>query len=62
MSSAVTTFLFNIVMIKCLGEDGVAAITIILYVQILLKSAYLGFTSGAQPRISYNYGSKDKEQ
>lgn len=62
LSSAVTTFLFNIVMIKMLGEDGVAAITIMLYMQMLLNSAYLGFTSGAQPRISYNYGSKDKEQ
>ena len=62
MSSAVTTFLFNIVMIKFLGEEGVAAITIILYVQFLLNSAYMGFTSGVQPRISYNYGSLDEEQ
>lgn len=62
ISSAVTTFLFNIVMIKFLGEEGVAAITIILYVQFLLNSAYLGFTSGVQPRISYNYGSLDEEQ
>ena len=62
ISSAVTTFLFNIVMIKFLGEEGVAAITIILYVQFLLNSAYMGFTSGVQPRISYNYGSLDEEQ
>lgn len=62
VSSAVTTFLFNIVMIKFLGEDGVASITIILYMQFLLNAAYLGFTSGVSPRISYNYGSKDEYQ
>lgn len=62
LSSSVTTFLYNITMIKFLGEDGVASITIILYVQFLLNSAYLGFTSGASPRISYNYGSKNKKE
>ncbi len=62
LSNAVTTFLYNLVLIKLLGEDGVAAITIILYVQLLLNSAYMGFVSGVQPRISYGYGSKDEEQ
>ena len=62
LASAITTFIFNIVMIKYLGEDGVAAITIILYLQMLLNAAYIGFTSGVQPRISYNYGSENEEQ
>jgi len=62
LSNAVTTFLYNLVLIKLLGEDGVASITIILYVQLLLNSAYMGFVSGVQPRISYGYGSKDEEQ
>ncbi|EPZ54147.1 matE family protein [[Clostridium] sordellii ATCC 9714] len=62
MSGAVTTFLYNAAMLKFLGEDGVASITIIIYVQFLLNSAYIGFTSGVSPRISYNYGSKDDEQ
>ena len=62
LASAVTTFVYNIVLIKLMGEDGVAAITIILYVQMLLNSTYMGFVSGVQPRISYNYGSKNEEQ
>ncbi|MGL5330122.1 MAG: MATE family efflux transporter, partial [Peptostreptococcaceae bacterium] len=59
ISSGITTFLFNIVIIKFLGEDGIAAVTVILYMQFLLNSAYLGFVSGVSPRISYNYGKKD---
>ena len=62
ISSAVTTFLYNIIMIKLLGENGVASITIVLYAQFLLVSAYIGFTSGVSPRISYNFGSKNKDQ
>lgn len=62
ISSAVTTFLYNIIMIKLLGENGVASITIVLYAQFLLVSAYIGFTSGVSPRISYNFGSENNEQ
>lgn len=62
ISSAVTTFLYNIIMIKLLGENGVASITIVLYSQFLLVSACIGFTSGVSPRISYNFGSKNNEQ
>lgn len=62
ISSAVTTFLYNIIMINLLGENGVAAITIVLYSQFLLVSAFIGFTSGVSPRISYNFGSKNKEE
>ncbi|RDY24208.1 MATE family efflux transporter [Romboutsia maritimum] len=62
MSSAITTYLYNIIMLRFLGENGVASITIILYSKFLLTSAYLGFTSGVSPRISYNYGSNDKKQ
>ena len=59
---AVTTFLFNLAMMELLGEDGVAAITIVLYAQFLFTSAYLGFASGAAPVFSYNYGNRNIPQ
>lgn len=62
LSSAVTTFLFNITMMKLLGEDGVAAITIIIYSQFLLSTFYIGFSMGVAPIFSYNYGSQDHTQ
>lgn len=62
ISGAITTYLYNIVMLRFLGEAGVAAITIVLYVQFLLVAAHLGFTSGVAPRISYNYGKNNKEE
>ncbi len=58
-ASAVTTFLFNRIMMKLLGEDGVAAITIIIYTQFLLTALYIGFSMGVAPVISYNYGKRD---
>lgn len=59
IATAVTTFLFNIMMMKLLGENGVAAITIIIYTQFLLTALYIGFSMGVAPIISYNFGSKD---
>ena len=56
LSAAVTTFLFNIIMMRLVGEDGVAAITIVLYTQFLTTALYLGYASGVAPMISYNYG------
>lgn len=56
ISNAVVTYLFNIVMLEYLGEPGVAAITIVLYGQFLFNALYMGFSMGAAPIISYNYG------
>ncbi|MTO09488.1 MATE family efflux transporter [Turicibacter sanguinis] len=62
LSSGVTTLLFNLMMINYLGEDGVAAMTIVLYAQFLLISIYLGFSSGAAPLISYSYGEQNPNE
>ena len=58
LSTAVTTFFFNIIMLDLLGEAGVAAITIILYAQFLLVSLFLGFSMGVAPVFSFNQGAE----
>ena len=58
-ASAVTTFLFNQIMMKLHGVDGGAAITIIIYTEFLLTALYIGFSMGVAPVISYNYGKQD---
>ncbi|MGL5506598.1 MAG: MATE family efflux transporter [Paraclostridium sp.] len=62
LSTGITTMLFNIVMMKFLGSDGVAAMTIVLYGQFLITSAYIGFSSGVAPVISYNYGDENQSE
>ncbi len=62
LSMAIVTFLFNLTMLQLLGEDGVAAITIVLYGQFLFTSMYLGFSMGVSPVFSFNYGDKNYEQ
>lgn len=61
LSGAVTVYLFNMAMLKYIGEEGVTAITIVLYAQFLLISVYLGVSSGTAPIISYKYGNDDRK-
>lgn len=49
-------------MMKLLGEDGVAAVTVMIYVQFLLTALTIGFSMGVAPVISYHYGSGDEKQ
>jgi len=59
-ASAVTTYLFNLSMMRLLGEDGVAAITILIYAQFLLSSLFIGFSMGVAPVISFQLGRGDR--
>ena len=61
IATAVTTFLFNRAMLKIAGDDGVAAITVILYSQLLINAVLIGFTLGIAPVISFNFGNLNKE-
>ncbi|WP_455580982.1 MATE family efflux transporter [Dysosmobacter sp.] len=62
IAGAVTTLLFNLLFLRWWGEDGVAAITIVLYFQFVFSAVYLGFSMGVAPVISYQYGAGDHEQ
>ena len=55
LSMAVTTFLFNAIMMAYLGEAGVSAITIVLYAQFLLVALYM-LSMGWCPVFSFNRG------
>ena len=62
LAAALTTFLFNLTMMEWLGEDGVAAVTIMIYSQFLLNTLFIGFSMGVAPVIGFHYGSGNRKQ
>lgn len=62
LSAAITVFLFNITMMKYLGENGVAAFTVLNYVLFISLNIFLGVSDGIVPVISYNYGAGKSER
>ena len=43
-------------MLAFVGEDGVAAVTIIMYVLMFVSSLYTGYSYGVAPMLSFYYG------
>ena len=56
MSSGITTVIMNNIVMGFRGEDGVAAISILIYAMSLLTSVYMGYALGVAPVTSFNYG------
>ncbi|MBS5588475.1 MAG: MATE family efflux transporter [[Clostridium] spiroforme] len=57
--TGITTLIFNWTMLKYVGENGVAAITIIMYVLMFVSSLFSGYSYGVAPMISYYYGEQN---
>ena len=60
--TGIITMLFNWTMLRYVGEDGVAAVTIIMYVLMFASSLYTGYSYGVAPMLSYYYGEKNYEK
>ena len=62
LSTAVTTLLFNIILLNLVGNAGVATISVILYIQMIQTAIYFGYSMGVAPIISYKFGAQDHAQ
>ncbi len=62
VSSSVVCILYNYRLYDMAGEDGVAAYCVIMYVAFIFLSAYVGYSVGCAPIISYNYGAKNQKE
>ena len=62
VSSSIISILFNIQLLKYIGEIGVSAYGIIGYVCFIFFSIFSGFTMGICPVISYNFGAQNKAE
>ena len=60
ISGGITTLCYNLVMMHYIGPDGVAAISIIAYVQFLAISAVIGYSNGVAPVMSYHHGAGNR--
>ena len=60
--TGMVTMMVNWTMLKYVGEHGVAAITIIMYVLMFATSLYTGYSYGVAPMISFYYGEQNHEK
>ncbi len=60
--TGIITMMFNWTMLRYAGEDGVAAVTIIMYVLMFASSLYTGYSYGVAPMLSFYYGQQNHEK
>ena len=60
--TGIITMMFNWTMLHYVGEDGVAAVAIIMYVLMFASSLYTGYSYGVAPMISFYYGEKNRDK
>ncbi len=62
VSSSVISIVFNIQLLRYIGEDGVSAYGIIGYVCFIFFAVFMGYTVGISPVIAFNFGAKNKSE
>ncbi|MBR2254785.1 MAG: polysaccharide biosynthesis C-terminal domain-containing protein, partial [Candidatus Methanomethylophilaceae archaeon] len=60
VSGGVTVLCYNLVMMRYIGADGVAAISILSYVEFLALSVVIGYSNGVAPLMSFRHGAGDR--
>ena len=62
LSMSLVSMLYNLQLMRYAGEDGVAAYGVMMYVSFVFISAFIGYSIGTAPIVSYHYGAENKEE
>ena len=59
VSMSLVNMLYNIQLLKYAGEDGIAAYGTMMYVNFAFLSAFIGYSIGTAPVVSFHYGAQN---
>ena len=62
ISLSFISILYNLQLLKYVGENGVAAYGVIMYVNFIFISVFLGYAIGTAPIVGYNFGAKNQPE
>lgn len=62
LSTSLVSILYNFQLMRLIGEDGVAAFGVIMYVNFIFIGVFMGYSIGAGPIVSYHYGAGNHEE
>ncbi len=62
ISSSIVSMLYNFKLMDIFGENGVSAYGVLMYVQFIFISIFIGYVIGAAPIIGYNYGADNRKE
>ena len=62
VSMSIVGMLYNIQLLKYVGENGVAAYGVMMYVSMIFSAAFIGYSIGVAPVISYHNGAQNYKE
>ena len=62
VSLSLVCMLYNMQLLKIAGENGVAAYGVIMYVNFIFISIYLGYAFGTAPIVAFHYGARNTKE
>lgn len=62
LSSSIVNILYNYQFMKLVGENGVAAYGIVMYVNFIFMAIFFGYSIGSAPLTSYHYGAGNHDE
>lgn len=62
VSASVVSIVYNYQLLRYLGEDGVSAYGVLMYVQFVFVAIFVGYAVGSAPIVSYHYGAQNDSE
>lgn len=62
ISASVVSILYNVQLMAMLQERGVAAYSVMMYVDFVFVAVFFGFSMGCAPVVSYHFGAKNRDE
>ena len=62
ISSSIVGMLYNLQLLKYIGEDGVSAYGVIMYVTFVFVAINIGYSIGCAPIIGFHYGAENHSE
>ena len=62
LSMSLVSMLYNLQLMKYAGENGIAAYGVIMYVNFIFISVYIGLSIGSAPIIGFNHGADNRRE
>lgn len=62
ISMSLVGMLYNVQLMKYAGEDGVAAYGVLMYLCMVFISAFIGYSIGTAPVVSFHYGAQNRAE
>ena len=62
ISMSLVSMIYNIQLINYAGEDGIAAYGVLMYVNLIFLSIFIGYSTGVAPVVGFHFGAKNHSE